>query len=124
MIIKRLMFMAICSVILFEGCATASQRRLAFFNSHPNLNQQVRQAILEGRILKGMTMEEVRASWGSPQTFSKSEGYGNVSESWYYPGSWCYDSPYLGFDNGVLTYISVNYTYLRGCPDHAFEVRK
>lgn len=32
----------------------------------PELNPKIKEAILKGEVLKGMTEDEVKASWGSP----------------------------------------------------------
>jgi hypothetical protein len=40
--------------------------RVTYVNQNPNLDPAVRTAILDGRLLEGMTPADVRASWGDP----------------------------------------------------------
>lgn len=106
------------------GCVTPSvQNRQKYLTSHPNTEPSIRQAILDNRIMVGMTCDEVRASWGSPMEISGG-GYGNSYEHWRYSGSWCYDQPSLMFENGKLINVNVNYTFMRGCPKEPFDIKK
>ncbi len=54
------------------GCATSApllrpsqNSRQEYVNSHPESSPEIKQAILEGKVIKGMTKEDVRAGWGS-----------------------------------------------------------
>lgn len=74
-------------VISLLGCSVS---REAFVDAHPELNQTFKEAILRGEVLEGMTEDEVKASWGSPNqivkgtegdfyyVYSKSEGKGGA----------------------------------------------
>lgn len=54
------------------GCYAS---REGYVSAHPELNPQIKEAILKGEIIAGMTEEEVKASWGSPyQIINKDEG--------------------------------------------------
>lgn len=111
-------------LIFLAGCVTPSrQSRQSYLAYHPNTLPAVRQAILENRVVIGMTRDEVRASWGSPSEISGGS-YGDKFEHWIYTGSWCYDAPTLNFENGILWSVSVNYTFMRGCPKEAFDIKK
>ncbi len=58
----------------------ADARQLEYVKSHPDLDYDMRTAIMGGSILEGMTKDEVRASWGSPCLLC----YGNGED--YYRG--------------------------------------
>jgi hypothetical protein len=89
-----------CS-LFFGGCfdyaAQNVQRRQTYAESHPNLEQAVRNAIFNRRIITGMTQEQVTASWGRPERVRRNVYSFGVYEQWIY-GSW-----YLNFKNGILT---------------------
>lgn len=46
--------------------------------------QRVRKAIIEHRVIKGMTMDEVRRALGEPDRVAAGETYGTAKESWTY----------------------------------------
>ena len=110
--------------LFFVGCATPStQTKKAFLVAHPNTAPEIQQAILESRVIVGMTKEEVRASWGTPIEISG--GRGGEREYWYYNGTRCYNPPTLNFRNAVLESVDVNYnTALLGCPKEPFEIKR
>lgn len=65
-------------------------RRLAYANQHTELTPEKREAIAEGRVEPGMTMEEVRAMVGEPTHMTRSRREGRTGtidvEVWIYPG--------------------------------------
>ena len=70
---KSLIFFSLILLFTISGCATSGPLsrpnqsfRQEYLNSHPELSPQIRQAILEGKVIKGMTKENVMASWGEP----------------------------------------------------------
>ena len=113
-------------LFIFTGCATTGplfkpsyNTRLEYINAHPELSQEIKQAILEGRVIEGMTKEDVIATWGKPDkvTFMREnkDSYFYTEEwdeVWYYkdtlfrlmsPSIWVY------FKKGVVVGIE------RGC---------
>lgn len=107
-------------VSVFSGCASRSSislasekklyftsqtsekkkaaRRKEFVNRHPEWTEQVRQAVLVGNVLEGMTTDQVLASYGKPLEILKTpENSGRDHELWIYTTS------YLTFDSGALT---------------------
>lgn len=78
-------------------------RRGQFIDQNPDLSEQRKQDILNGRIRIGMSREEVRASWGAPNDINRTVTANNVSEQWVY-GS-IRNRRYAYFDNGLLTAI-------------------
>ncbi len=81
----------IATVLLLSGCAHYSaydnfQRnkklRLDFAKSHSELSPEVRQAIVEGKILPGMDQNVIRMLFGEPdETYLSETG---MFEMWYY----------------------------------------
>ena len=95
-------------------------RRMAYARQHPELSPERREAIAEGKVRTGMTMEEVRAVVGDPIHVTRSERSGPRgtvrAEVWIYPGPVVLPSVRksaanseflvrLRFENGVLKEI-------------------
>lgn len=57
------LFIILVIMSLAIGCYTS---REAYISAHPELNPRIKEAILKGEVFKGMTEDEVKASWGSP----------------------------------------------------------
>ena len=106
-------------VIVPRGMPTPMERVNRHLESNPQLSPEVRQAISEGSIIKGMTREDVLASWGNPWRVYEHVGgeavehtsrnwmvemdsSGNV-ETWIYGELTKYRTPtYLYFQDGYL----------------------
>lgn len=58
--------------------------RLQYLKQHPQLNQRLRRLISEGRLVRGMTKDEVKASWGMPDTVYRTKTNTIVNEQWIY----------------------------------------
>ena len=69
-------------MVIFMGCITPQQqRRTNYLNTHPELKDSIRTLIAAKKIVPGMTMEQVKASWGRPRkTITSSYG----KDSWIY----------------------------------------
>lgn len=97
----RILNLLFCCFLFFGGCsdfaARNEQRRQSYTETHADLEHAVRYAIFNGRIITGMTQEQVTASWGRPQRVNKRAYSFGVYEQWIY-GGW-----YLNFRNGILT---------------------
>jgi len=63
--------------------------REAYVRNHSDLRKEIKDAILKKQISPGMTDEQVKVSWGSPQYVDGqiTSGWGR-SEIWHYPGEW------------------------------------
>jgi Domain of unknown function (DUF4124) len=48
--------------------------------------QRVRQAILAHKVIKGMTLDEVRQALGEPDAVDRGDSYGTAKETWTYAG--------------------------------------
>lgn len=86
-----------------------SRRQIAV-NKHPEWKEEIKQAILEGTVLIGMTEEQVKVNWGKPDKINTTVSYLRKHEQWIYGyrksyGDTSYWVPkeYLYFDNGILT---------------------
>ena len=81
----------ICIFILsfaFVGCAgngpllrPDQDSRRAYIGKHPDLSSTVQQAIQEGKVVKGMTKDDVEATWGKP---SSTEDFSADSKAWWH----------------------------------------
>ena len=69
--------------------------------THTNTSAPVLAAILESKIILGMTPAEVQASWGTRTASHESDGIGGRFEMWRY-GDWDYCTR-LYFTDGKLT---------------------
>ena len=108
---KSILFIII-GVLLLQGCANVSPitrkdnpitRRKDYVQKHPELKENIRQAILEGKVRLGMTKEQVIASWGEPYNKSTFGSVWGTTEQWTY-GTCLYGCTILDFDNqGKLT---------------------
>ena len=91
--------------------------RQGYASQHPELSAEIRQAILEGNVIKGMTKEEVIASWGKP---SRTVDFGaETNPSFYDPGveGWWYKpfpislepTRFVQFTKGMVDYTTKDY---------------
>ena len=60
--------------------------------------------ILAGKVILGMTAEEVRESWGAPDDINRISNVYKTSEQWVYRGD-NYKNSYLYFEDGILETI-------------------
>jgi len=59
------------------------QQRVEYLNTHPELEDSIRSAINQRQLLIGMTMEQVKASWGPPKhTITTSHGMDSWTYQW------------------------------------------
>ena len=65
-------------VIIFSSCVSTPIRRQelssrqAYINSHFYLNSSIKDAIIKEKVIKGMTFDDVRATWGEPNVIETS----------------------------------------------------
>lgn len=106
--IKLFSLITIC--LFFFSCASfelgnlhPKSRRAKFVASNPNLFPEIKEAILNGNLMIGMTPAQVVASIGRPYDVNMSSGSWGVHEQWVMcaPNSrrdWRYG--YVYFENG------------------------
>lgn len=63
---KSVILFILFAVLLFTSCATPLQRRQRFVASHATIVSAVKDAILRGTVIEGMSQQGVKASWGKP----------------------------------------------------------
>jgi len=118
---KRLIIFGIMLLFLLSGCATNAlslepniNSKQKYIENHRGLSIEIKEAILEGKVIKGMTKDNVRASWGSPteiedfSTNSNAWWYEEGGEGWWYKPSFLSLGPirYIEFKQGVVVEIS------------------
>ena len=64
---------------------------------YPDIESDVWQCIVAGKVKARMTKDEVRLSLGNPSSINQRPTYEGVREYWYYP-----DGRYLYFEDGLL----------------------
>lgn len=74
-----------------------------YLRDNTNYNDEIINAIVEGKVFKGMTLDQALYSWGRPYDIDKKEGSWGVYEKWAYEISDIGTSrKYLYFENGKL----------------------
>lgn len=93
--LKKFAFAA-TAIALLAGCATGPsfEDRQAYVNEHPasevasdnypELRQKYNDAILKGEVTRGMSQEDVIASWGKPCGWCPGTRKTSMGESWEY----------------------------------------
>ncbi len=80
-----------------EGMA-AVERRKQYVKDHPDLEERIRNAVVEGRIEKGMSEDDVTASLGRPHRVQILSLEPDRNEVWIYRSG-----IYASITNGILT---------------------
>ncbi|MBL7130969.1 MAG: hypothetical protein ISS45_06185 [Candidatus Omnitrophica bacterium] len=94
-LIRTLVIFSFIFLLTILGCASSGpllkpdmDSRQGYVMNHPELSYEIKQAILEGKVIKGMTKDNVRASWGEASEvidITKTRFYtGKSEESWIY----------------------------------------
>lgn len=81
------------------ACPVSTTRAIASRRRHPSWDSETLAAILCGRVRIGMTADQARAAWGTPNDINRSAYSFGVHEQWVYDGG------YLYFEDGLLTSI-------------------
>lgn len=84
------------SDITIEKLSAGERRRLVYVNEHPDLLPIIKDAILNGEIIIGMSRDMVIASWGNADEVNRSRSAFDIHEEWIYGDT------YLYFENGIL----------------------
>ncbi len=79
------LFSFLVSLFYLTGCGpgAAAQRRDDYLTAHPETNAATRSLIEQGKIVPGMTKDQVLAAWGSPPA-DCSSWRSNLMEIWDY----------------------------------------
>lgn len=99
---KRMGIAILLLSALLSACATPAtlaQSREAYVQAHPELSPQVKEAILRGEAVAGMTPEQVTVSCGSPNLVTQEKDKGGK-----YCSLWGYKryTVVFGEDNKVI----------------------
>lgn len=75
--------------------------RQEFVRRHPEWPDEIKQAILKGKVRIGMTKEQARAAWGEPTKVNRTVTQSGVHGQWVYN---CVGAlSFLYFENDILT---------------------
>lgn len=74
----------ILSIVMLFSCATPAQRKQRFVASHPQTREGIKDAVLRGTVLEGMSKDAVRASWGKPRRSYKKKFGSLTALHWEY----------------------------------------
>jgi hypothetical protein len=72
-------------------------RRELYVKEHPEVSQRIKDAVLKGSIILGMSSDAARAAWGEPKRVNRTVNARGVSEQWVYGDTYVY------FDDNILT---------------------
>lgn len=109
---KRVYFLLL---LLFSGCSLVTgappnssskptlEERTFYLENHPNTSHDIRNLIRNGLVDLGMTSQEVRASWGQPDSV-KALSVENADEEWFYWDNWKFHRK-VYFQQGVVVKI-------------------
>ena len=97
-------FLTICLAVCLIGCLSHKQQ---YVDANPDLSPTIKNHILNGEVVIGMTEEQVEASWGCPSRQHQSFSHGLSTKTWVYGHSGYYR--YFHFQNGKVTGVSSNF---------------
>lgn len=115
---------AAISLTIIMGCAANwpllrpnQDSRREYVNTHPQLSEEIKQAILDGKAIKGMSKDDVEASWGEPTStkdFSTNPNawwYDKEGEGWWYKPFFLSFEPsiFVKFRKGIVDYTRDDY---------------
>ncbi len=69
------------------ACGSPQGARRDYLRAHPDLDAETRERIAQGRVQEGMSLEQVRAALGPPDSRRAFEQGGEALEVWTYPGA-------------------------------------
>jgi hypothetical protein len=88
MVYRKILISVLLITILAGACAsttTSKQTKETYVKAHPALNQNIKEAMLKGEAVVGMTTEQVMISCGSPNLISsKRDERGQYYSLWSY----------------------------------------
>jgi len=96
----------IAALFLLLSCTPPKRHaRARYVNDTPGLKSEIRNAILAGDVIEGMTKEQVYASWATPIFKGEKTENGREYEYWTYPDM--KDSPFVNlyFRNDIVVKI-------------------
>ncbi|MCX5697567.1 MAG: hypothetical protein NTU54_06355 [Candidatus Omnitrophica bacterium] len=128
MALKVIIPMIISLSLLLCGCVTTSQAKMpnyearkSYVETHSELAVEIKQAILKGKVIEGMTKQDVLVAWGEPSKihrYSEHKRLVDETDENTHDESWLYDQPFYSFaprkfvrfgTDGIVNYVSVYY---------------
>lgn len=113
---------------MIAGCATTGQAKMPNYESrkyyvemHSELSSEIKQAMLKGEVIEGMTKQDVVAVWGKPSKIHKYSEHKRLvdeTDEATHDESWLYDQPFYSFAprkfvrfgiDDIVNYVSVYY---------------
>ena len=92
---------SVASTVEGARCQSASKARAArLIAAHGEWSNGDLSTIMCGWIQRGMTADQVRASWGAPSDVNRSVGSWGVHEQWVFGSS---SATYVYLENGIVT---------------------
>ena len=85
----------VTAIMLLLGCESSPVRRAQMIEEHPEWDSAIVKIIKEGYLLKGMTADQVKASWGRPCLSCTGTVMDKEWEKWR---SWEYQTQIVFFD--------------------------
>lgn len=76
-----------------------TQKRLRYIEEHNEIDEKIKMAIREGKLIIGMNRDQAIASWGKPEKINRTVTRAGNTEQWVF-GSF---GPFVYFENGILT---------------------
>lgn len=70
--------------LLIVSCTSIHKKREIYLKEHPELTDHQKEAILNGNIISGMSMDMVTASWGKPENIINEVIKDRNIERWFY----------------------------------------
>lgn len=103
--LSKVFYAAFFTVALFlVGCATPSRYTYDEIKHYP---LDVQEWIMKGEIAHGMTQQQVRYAWGSPDSIKTLESVdGKSREEWVYSTLGVFGTRIVVFIDGKVMYIS------------------
>lgn len=99
---KKIIFFLVMLTLI--ACESPPVRRVELIADHPEWESKTVKIINEGFLLKGMTTDQVRASWGRPCWTCTGTTKANITGNWL---AWEYQTQIVFFDKDekVLRWI-------------------
>ncbi|OGX23954.1 MAG: hypothetical protein A3D10_01675 [Omnitrophica WOR_2 bacterium RIFCSPHIGHO2_02_FULL_48_11] len=114
---SRFFILIIMVAAMLASCASTPLRKPALDNrkeyvdAHRYLSQTIKEAIIKGKVVKGMTFDDVRATWGEPNEISTPEDNKFMSEGevmWQYNRLFVVPV-FVDFTNGIVRDVADDY---------------
>ena len=87
--VLMLLILTSCTFLARPTVKTHFSSRQEYISRHPELGEEIKQAILGAKVIKGMTKNEILATWGNPDRVSNH----STDPRWFEKGEedWEYD---------------------------------